>query len=109
VKNGDRDDGAPDDGYEERPRDHKAPAYQAGDHSDPDHDFNRTVEKRTVADGSFWPCHEVALMGNHHTRRITAEGILYRVGSLTIAVTAILRASRGDRATEELAFQVCAE
>jgi hypothetical protein len=48
-------------------------------------------------------------MGNHHTRRITAEGILYRVGSLTIAVTAILRASRGDRAIEELAFQMCAE
>jgi hypothetical protein len=48
-------------------------------------------------------------MRNHHTRRITAEGILYRVGSLTIAVRAILRGSRGDRAIEELAFQVCAE
>jgi hypothetical protein len=63
MKDGDRDYGAPDDGYKERPRNHEAPAYEAGDHSDPDHGFDRAVDERTVADGRFWICHELAPEG----------------------------------------------
>jgi hypothetical protein len=68
MKNCDRDDGAPDNWYQKRPSNYKAPAYEASDHRDPDHGFDRAVDGYTIADGGFWICHGRA------PERITING-----------------------------------
>ena len=60
VKNGDRDDGAPDYGDEEWPRDQKAPGDEASDHSYPDRSFHRALHEDAVAIRRFREGHGVA-------------------------------------------------
>lgn len=57
VKYGDRDDGTPNDGHEERPRDQKAPGEKSGNHSYANRSFYRALHERVVAIGQFRICH----------------------------------------------------
>jgi len=57
VKDSGRDNGTPDDGYEEWPRDYETPQDKGGDHSYPDRGFDSALHEGTIGRGRLRRCH----------------------------------------------------